>query len=550
MSDTPTPPTPTPPEGGRPKRRVRYAGRYPRRFEEKYKEHNPEKYPETLEKVLASGKTPAGMHRSVMLQEILDVLSPQPGEIGIDCTLGFGGHATELWKRVQPDGKLFAFDVDPIELPKTEARLRAQLQPGDSLVITHANFAGLRKTLHRHNLEGVDFILADLGVSSMQLDDPSRGFSFKKDGPLDLRMNPRKGQSAADWLASASPARLAKALQEHADEPRAEWLAEYLVAATKARPIRSTYHLARVVEEALNKSEHKPGPEERKAVLQRLFQALRIAVNEEFSALEMLLREAVGCLNPGGRLAILTFHSGEDRRVKQAFEHGWRNGMYTTICQEVVRPSAEERHANPRASCAKLRWAIRSHRTQPLIPEPGSDPLDHPLVRFQTSGIHGTGGFAINAIEPGTHIIEYIGERIDKAEAHRRCSRNNQYIFSLDDESDIDGDVAWNPARFINHSCDPNCEALNEEGLIWIVSKRSIQPGEELTFNYGFDLENYKEYPCACGAANCVGFIIAEEFHETLREQRRLITPDPDPASTSQSGGSPGSSAPWQPSNG
>ncbi|HAM70397.1 MAG TPA: hypothetical protein DCM86_01995 [Verrucomicrobiales bacterium] len=523
------PPRPADGEGApaRPKRRPRYRGTHPRRFDEKYKELNPGQYPETVAKVLASGKTPAGMHRPVMLQEILEILHPQPGEIGVDCTLGYGGHTTELWKRTQPGGRLLAFDVDPLELPRTAARLREALQPGESLILTHGNFAGLPRTLVANGIDGVDFILADLGVSSMQLDDPTRGFSFKADGPLDLRMNPRKGVPASTRVRTLTERGIAELLEENADEPRAAAIARAIVAARATRPIETTHQLSGVVRSALASGPSKVGEEELRSTLQRVFQALRIDVNEEFSALETLLRNAATCLKPGGRIAILSFHSGEDRRVKKAFAEGWRAGLYSRVATEVLRPGKEEIHANPRASCVKLRWAIRSPRDTATMPSesrlPEAAPAqDHPLLRFQGSGIHGTGAFARGPIAAGTRVIEYLGERITKEESLRRCMRNNEYVFQLDEDSDLDGDVSWNPARFLNHSCAPNCEALHESGHIWIVSTRDISPGEEVTFNYGFDLERYKDYPCACGSPGCVGYMVAEEFHEHLRRQREL----------------------------
>jgi SET domain-containing protein len=141
---------------------------------------------------------------------------------------------------------------------------------------------------------------------------------------------------------------------------------------------------------------------------------------------------------------------------------------------------------------------------------------------FRGSPIHGIGAFAQTRIPKGTRVIEYVGEVITKQESLRRCERNNEYIFSLDEERDIDGNVPWNPARFINHSCAPNCEALLEEGRIWIVATRDLLAGEEFTFNYGFDLEDYRNYPCLCGSPNCVGYIVAEEFFEHVRKQRAL----------------------------
>lgn len=334
------------------RRRPRYSGKNPRRFAEKYKEHDPQRYADTVEKVLASGKTPAGTHRPIMVAEILEVLAPQPGELAVDCTLGYGGHAREILARIQPGGRLLGLDADPIELPKTEARLRALGFGLETFTAHRSNFAGLPRVLAEANLAGADCILADLGVSSMQLDDPARGFSAKAEGPLDLRLNPQRGQSASAFLEKAKPAALAALLVENADEPHSATLAPALV----GRRFETTLALAAAIRAALPKTRD----DERELSVRRVFQALRIAVNDEFSALDTLLRNLPACLNPGGRVAILTFHSGEDRRVKKAFEAAHRDGHFAEISREVLRATAAERHANPRSTSAKLRWAHRA----------------------------------------------------------------------------------------------------------------------------------------------------------------------------------------------
>ncbi len=344
----------------RPKRRPRYSGKHPRRFDQKYKELNPEKYPETLQKVLDSGKTPAGMHRPILVAEILNVLKPSPGEFAVDATLGYGGHASQLLKALQPGGTLLAFDTDPIELPKTEVRLRADGASAEALRIVHSNFAGLPRILASMGVPGADLILADLGCSSMQFDNPERGFSFKLEGPLDLRMNPKKGRPASAWLATLKETELRDLLIENSDEPHAALLAGAVMRAQAVKPLATTSALARILKSALETLPRQVREQEGNTPLRRFFQALRIAVNEEFTALDMFLRALPNCLKPGGRVAILTFHSGEDRRVKKAFQAGVRDGVYAEIANEVMRPSAEEIRSNPRASSAKLRWAIRA----------------------------------------------------------------------------------------------------------------------------------------------------------------------------------------------
>jgi 16S rRNA (cytosine1402-N4)-methyltransferase len=334
------------------RRRPRYSGKHPRRFEDKYKEREPQRYAETIAKVIASGKTPAGTHRPIMVSEILQVLEPKPGNIAADCTLGYGGHAVELLRSIQPGGRLVGLDADPVELPKTEARLRQLGYGPEQFVAYKSNFAGLPQVLATAGLAGADVVLADLGVSSMQLDDPARGFTAKFEGPLDMRMNPHKGQPASAWLHKVSSAALTEVLMAHADEPRAGVLAKALA----GRAFPTTTALATAVRAALTRVE----AEERELSVRRVFQALRIAVNDEFSALETFLRHLPGCLNPGGRVAILTFHSGEDRRVKKAFAAGVASGVFTAIADEVLRPTAEERRSNPRSSSAKLRWARKA----------------------------------------------------------------------------------------------------------------------------------------------------------------------------------------------
>ncbi len=343
----------------KPPRRPRYRGTHPRQFAEKYKEHDPARFADDVAKVVASGKTPAGTHRPIMVREIMQVLAPQPGEFAVDCTLGYGGHARELFAAVQPGGRLLAVDADPIELPKTEVRLRTLGFPPESLIVRRSNFAGVAQLIAAELPNGADVLLADLGLSSMQIDDPARGFTFKADGPLDMRMNPSRGEPAAALLARIDVAKLATLLDENSDEPRAARLASAIVSARSQQPLRTTRELAEVVRSAFTRLPHN-SEEDADDAVRRVFQALRIAVNDEFGALDMLLRNLPYCLKPGGRVAILTFHSGEDRRVKLAFKQGLHDGLYSSIADDVVRASPAEQRANPRSSSAKLRFAIRS----------------------------------------------------------------------------------------------------------------------------------------------------------------------------------------------
>jgi 16S rRNA (cytosine1402-N4)-methyltransferase len=337
-------------------RRPRYPGKNPRAFHLKYKELQPERYAEDVQKVLAAGKTPAGMHRPIMVDEVLQVLEPRPGDVAVDCTLGFGGHARAVLERVTPGGRLIGVDVDPIELPRTESRLRAAGFGEDVFTARRTNFAGLAAALATAGVAGADVAFADLGVSSMQLDDPDRGFTFKSAAPLDMRMNPTRGESAAALLARLDASSLATLLVEYADEPHADAIARRVA----GQGLATTRALADEVRQAVIEARPQAWEHAADVSVRRVFQALRIAVNDELSALEALLRSLPGCLRPGGRVAILTFHSGEDRRVKKAFQAGRRAGVYDPGSDEVIRASAVEVRANPRASSAKLRWAVRS----------------------------------------------------------------------------------------------------------------------------------------------------------------------------------------------
>lgn len=341
------------------KRRVRYHGTHPRRFQEKYKEQDPARYAGDVQKIIESGKTPAGMHRPICVREILEVLAPKPGEIAVDATLGYGGHALEILRAVLPGGRLYGLDADPLELPKTEARLRAAGFPPEALIVQRTNFAGLPQLLVGEGLAGVDLILADLGLSSMQMDNPERGFSFKVEGPLDLRMNPQRGRPASAFLATLDEPKVVQLLEENADEPQARPIAKAISQSQSQSPITTTTALAKAVRNAFSSLPGQQSKEKIDLSIRRTFQALRIAVNDEMSALETFLRNLPACLKPGGRVAILTFHSGEDRRVKKAFQAGERDGVYARIAHGVIRPSPEEIRSNPRSSSAKLRWAVR-----------------------------------------------------------------------------------------------------------------------------------------------------------------------------------------------
>ena len=340
------------------RRRPRYKGTHPRTFQEKYKEHDPEKYRADVEKIIESGKTPAGMHIPILVDEILEVLQIRPGQVGYDATLGYGGHTRRMLEQLQGQGHLYATDVDAAEMEKTRSRLAAAGYGPEILTIQHRNFADVDRVA-----PGVlfDFVLADLGVSSMQIDDPARGFTFKQDGPLDLRLDPSSGVTAAERLRQLSQEELADLLTENADEPYADRIAKAVTQVfRRGGTVDTTRQLYALIEGALS---FLPAAERKEAVkksCQRTFQALRIDVNSEFEVLYAFLDKLPRVLRPGGRAAILTFHSGEDRLVKQAFRQQYRDGLYSDIAREVIRPSPEECRRNPRAHSTKLRWAVRT----------------------------------------------------------------------------------------------------------------------------------------------------------------------------------------------
>ena len=341
------------------KRRVRYSGTHPKKFSEKYKEHNPEKYKDTIEKVISKGSTPAGMHISIMVDEILEVLKIQPGEQGLDATLGYGGHSSKMLEALKGEGHLYSLDIDPIEIVKTKARLEAKGYGEDILTIIRTNFRNIDEVAGEHGK--FNFLMADLGVSSMQIDNPERGFTYKHEGPLDLRLDPTKGVSAAERLKELTADEIEGMLIENSDEPyAAEITAVIMSERRKKHEIATTKDLYRVIETALSFIPEKDRKEAVKKSCQRTFQALRIDVNSEFEVLEEFLQKLPTVMESGGRIAILTFHSGEDRLVKQYFKLHQKDGLYSEISKDVIRPSAEECARNGRARSTKLRWAIKA----------------------------------------------------------------------------------------------------------------------------------------------------------------------------------------------
>jgi 16S rRNA (cytosine1402-N4)-methyltransferase len=341
------------------RRRVRYAGTHPKEFKEKYKELQPEQYAQDIAKVMQQGKTPAGMHRSICVNEIMDFLKLTPGQIGMDATLGYGGHSLEILQRITPGGMLYAVDVDPFELPRTRERLQNLGFGEDVLCIQKMNFSEIDQIVAMAG--PLNFVMADLGVSSMQIDNPERGFSFKTEGPLDLRLNPKSGKPVSAFLKTVSQSKLEELFAINSDEPHAARIAKHIISKiAQGKPIDTTTQLQQTIQEALAFIPELTFKEEVKKACQRCFQALRIEVNNEFGVLDKFLDKLPNSLASGGKIAILSFHSGEDRRVKKSFQQNLRDGIYSKISDEAIRPSAEESNSNPRARSAKLRWAIKA----------------------------------------------------------------------------------------------------------------------------------------------------------------------------------------------
>jgi 16S rRNA (cytosine1402-N4)-methyltransferase len=412
------------------KRRVRYLGKYPRSYGDKYKELAGDV--DTVQKVLDKGMTPAGRHVPILLNEclqhlgLLDTSTREGPAFVVDCTLGYGGHSSGiLWQLLnsgnQNEHRLLCFDRDSVEIRKATDRLnqivrehsdtqqQQRLETTTNPVTTvNRNFRELRPYLASFNngdCGQVTALLADLGLSSMQIDNAARGFTYKREGPLDMRMtgeydaggnnstNSLTTETAYDLLSRINVKELTKMLKENSDEPYAEVIASAILGnpSKKQRHANipsTTLELANVVRDAVrpllsppgapisNKrattTHHDDDPPPRRqsndmkklldATVARVIQAIRIQVNAEFESLDELLADLPYILAPSGRAVVLTFHSGEDRRVKRAFKEGFKNGCYTSWSRDVVRPTAQERRDNPRSSCCKLRWVVRSDK--------------------------------------------------------------------------------------------------------------------------------------------------------------------------------------------
>lgn len=291
------------------------------------------------------------------------MLDPRPGQTVVDCTLGLGGHAAAILERIKPDGRLIALDLDPANI--IEARVQLQKVKGREgtvwFDIVHENFANIEKILADFGIApgSVDGVLADIGVASTQIDTPERGFSYRKPGPLDMRMDPTRGEPASAIINRMTEQDLADALYELGDEEDAGKIARLVVRRRAKEPITTTEQLMAIVCEARDFTiERGMGAKLHPAA--RTFQALRIMVNHELSNLDSLLEALPRVLRPGGMAAIITFHSGEDRPVKHSFRDLFRAGVYSADGRDPIVADEAEKKVNPRASSAKLRWARKA----------------------------------------------------------------------------------------------------------------------------------------------------------------------------------------------
>ena len=344
------------------KRRKRYKGTHPRSFDEKYKELNPEMYPETIEKVISKGSTPAGMHISIMVDEILEFLDIQPGQVGLDCTLGYGGHTSKMLEKLEGQGHVYGLDIDPIEIEKTTQRIRNKGFDENIFTSLLTNFRNIDEVSEKYGK--FDFVLADLGVSSMQIDNPERGFSYRFDAHLDMRMNQEDKLTAEIVVNTYSYEQLRHVIYDYGEEKFASLIAREIVNSREIKPIHTTFELVDVIKKALpNKVLSKVGHPAKQTFL-----GIRYEVNKEKTEIEIGVDKGINFLSYGGRLAVITFNSLEDGLIKNMFKKyavkpatdKWVPEQdiqldYELVTRKPVAPSEREIEANLRSKPAKLR---------------------------------------------------------------------------------------------------------------------------------------------------------------------------------------------------
>ena len=309
----------------------------------------------------SKGKTTPGTHTPVLLKEVIRCLAPKAGEVVVDCTLGYGGHAKEMIKRIAPDGVFVGLDADGVELEKAKRRIT---RPNVWSHFVNRNFADISEAIKEYAPDGCDVIFADIGVSSMQVDDASRGISYRAEGPLDMRMDRNSPPTGIDVINSISQVDLSTALFELSDEPDHEIISQMIVGQRTVEPITTTGQLMRLVFNAKGLTERTWKKKQKQQGFgsghpaARMFQTLRILVNDEIGSLAKLLAAAPKCLKPGGRVGVISFHSTEDRLVKESFQAGYKSGIYSAISPKPIVPRTSEIVRNSRSSSAKFRYAV------------------------------------------------------------------------------------------------------------------------------------------------------------------------------------------------
>lgn len=312
--------------------------------------------------IRAKGKTAAGTHVPIMVKEVLGCLKPTESDVVVDCTVGYGGHGSIFLKRLGDGGKYIGLDVDGKEFDKTVWRLK---KFDREKVFYRTNFSNIDEVFADEGGEGFDVIFADIGVSSMQVDTASRGISYKANGPLDMRMDDRLEKTGIDLLSELSEEELSRALWELSDEPDHKTIAQWIVGQRLSNPVTMVDQLVRLVFNVKGLTEQTWKKKQKASSFgslhpaARTFQTLRILVNDELGSLRELLEKGPTCLKPKGRIGIISFHSGEDNLVRDAFKAGFEAGTYSEIAEKAIKPTMREIQKNPRSASARFRYAVK-----------------------------------------------------------------------------------------------------------------------------------------------------------------------------------------------